>query len=86
VADLDEAGKQDMEQEVADELDRIEVHDLDAVVMFGVAPAKTHLAIDQAQQASVGVAGRYFSTCSGPPKAAWHKRSIPFDAADVFSE
>jgi len=41
-------------KEATDELDRIELHDLDAVVMFGVAPAKAHLTIDQAQQSAVG--------------------------------
>src|SRR5215472_9542506 len=54
VANLDEADRQDMEQETTDELHRIELHDLDAVVMFGVAPAKTHLSIDQAEQSAVG--------------------------------
>ena len=34
-----------MKQEAADELDRIEGHDLDAVVVFGVAPAETDLAV-----------------------------------------
>ena len=47
VADLDEAGRQDVQQEAADELDRIEGHDLAAVVVFGVAPAKAHLAVSQ---------------------------------------
>ena len=45
VADLDEARGQDVEQEAADELDRIEGHDLAAVVVFGVAPAEAHLAV-----------------------------------------
>jgi hypothetical protein len=40
VKDLDEAGRQDVEQEAADEPDRIERHDADAVVVPGVAPAK----------------------------------------------
>ena len=46
VADLDEARGQDVEQEAADELDRIEGHDLDAVIVFGVPPAKAHLAVN----------------------------------------
>ena len=45
VADLDEARGQDVKQEAADELDRIEGHDPDAVVVFGVAPAETYVAI-----------------------------------------
>ncbi len=46
VADLDEARGQDVEQEAADELDRIEGHDLDAVVVFRVAPAEAYLAVN----------------------------------------
>ena len=45
VADLDEAGRQNMEQKAADELDRIEPHDAAAVVMSGVPPAEAHLAV-----------------------------------------
>ena len=45
VADLDEARGQDVEQEAADELDRIEGHDLDAVIVFRVPPAEAHLAV-----------------------------------------
>ena len=47
VADLDEARGQDMEQEAADELDRIQGHDPDAVVVFGIAPAEAHLAVNE---------------------------------------
>ena len=54
VADLDEAGGQDMEQEAADELDRVERHDAAAVVMPGVAPAEAHLAVIEAEESSVG--------------------------------
>ena len=54
VADLDEAGRQDMEQKAADELDRIEGHDAAAVVVPGVAPAKAHLAVVEAEEPSVG--------------------------------
>ena len=45
VADLDESRGQHVKQEAADELDRIEGHDLDAVVVFRVPPAEAHLAI-----------------------------------------
>jgi len=54
VADLDEACRQDMEQESADELDRIELHDAAAVVVSGIAPAKAHLPVVEAEQSSVG--------------------------------
>ena len=54
VADLDEAGRQDMEQEAADELDRIEVHDAAAVVVPGVPPAEAHLSVLEAEEPSVG--------------------------------
>ena len=46
VADPDEARGQDVKQEAADELDRIEGHDLDAIVVFGVAPAEAHLTVN----------------------------------------
>jgi hypothetical protein len=42
VADLDEACRQDVEQEAADELDRVEGHDAAAVVVSGVCPAPSH--------------------------------------------
>jgi hypothetical protein len=54
VADLDEAGRQDMEQEAADELDCIELHDAAAVVVPGVPPSETHLAVIEAEESSVG--------------------------------
>jgi hypothetical protein len=54
VTDFNEAGWQDVEQEAADELDRIEGHDLDAVVMLGVAPAKAHLAVAKIEESAVG--------------------------------
>ena len=54
VADLDKAGRQDMEQETPDELDRVESHDAAAVVMSGVAPAEAHLSVVEAEEPSVG--------------------------------
>lgn len=54
VADLDEAGRQDVKQKAADELDRVEVHDAAAVVVSGIAPAKAHLAVLEAEEPSVG--------------------------------
>ena len=54
VADLDEAGGQDMEQEAANELDRIELHDAAAVAMPGVPPAEAHLPVVEAEESSVG--------------------------------
>ena len=54
VADLDEAGRQDVEQETPDELDLIELHDAAAVVMTGVPPAEAYLSVIEAEQSSVG--------------------------------
>ena len=54
VADLDEACRQDMEQEAADELDRVEVHNGAAVVVSGISPAEAHLSAVEAEQSSVG--------------------------------
>ena len=42
-----------MEQEAADELDRIEGHDLAAVVVFGVAPAEAYLAVNEIEEPAV---------------------------------
>jgi hypothetical protein len=54
VADLDETGRQDVEQETADEFDRIEGHDAAAVAMTGVAPAEAHMSVVEAEESSVG--------------------------------
>ena len=54
VAYLDETGWRDMEQEAADELYRIELHDTAAVTMSGVAPAEAHLAVVEVEESSVG--------------------------------
>ena len=72
VADLDEAGRQDVKQEAADELDCIELHDAAVVVVPGIAPAKAHLAVFEAEQSSVGngnavrVAGQILQHMFGP--------------------
>ena len=58
VADLDEPGRQDMEQEAADELDRIEAHGTAAVVVPGVAPAKAHLAVSRLRSLPLEMATR----------------------------
>ena len=54
VADLNEARWQDVEQEAADELDCIQGHCLGAVVIFGIPPAKTDLALFKAHQPAMG--------------------------------
>ncbi len=54
VADLDEAGGQNVKQEAADELGCIEAHDAAPVVVPRIAPAKAHLAVLQAEQPTVG--------------------------------
>jgi hypothetical protein len=72
VADLDEAGRQDMEQEAADELGRIELHDAAAVVVPGVSPSEAHLAVLEAEESSVRdgnpvcVAGQILQHMFGP--------------------
>ena len=49
VSDLDEAGGQDMEQEAADKLYRIEAHHAAAVVMAGGSPAEAYLSVVEAE-------------------------------------
>jgi hypothetical protein len=88
VTDLDEAGGQDMEQEAADELHRIELHDTAVVVMSGVSPAEAHLAVIEAEESSVGDGKR--GVCSVPDTSAharvlrteaWSRRPTLVDAA-----
>jgi hypothetical protein len=72
VADLGEACRQDMEQEAADELGRIELHDAAAVVVPGVSPSEAHLAVLEAEESSVRdgnpvrVAGQILQHMFGP--------------------
>jgi len=54
MADLDEAGWQDVKQEPADELDRVERQELLLVPVGRVSPAEGHLAILHLDQAAVG--------------------------------
>jgi hypothetical protein len=54
VTDLDEAGGQDMEQETADELDCIKLHDAAAVVVPRIPPSEAHLTVIEAEESSVG--------------------------------
>ena len=54
VTDLDEARGQDVKQEAADELCRLEGHHLDAVAIFRVSPAKADPIVGQAHQSAVG--------------------------------
>jgi hypothetical protein len=54
VSDLHEACGQGVEQEAADELDRVELHDAAAVVVSGVSPAEAHLSAVEAEQSPVG--------------------------------
>ena len=54
VGDLDEATRQNVKQKATDKLKRIEAHHLDAVVVSGVAPLKTHLPVVQGQEPAIG--------------------------------
>ncbi len=53
VADLDEAGRQHVQQGTTDELHRIEAHDFDAVLVSGIQPAGPHLSVAQAEQSAI---------------------------------
>ena len=83
VTDLDEARRQDVKQEAADELDRIEGHDLDAVVVFGIAPAKAHLAVHEIEKPAVGdgdavgIAGQVLENMLGSAEG-WFGIDNPF--------
>ena len=54
VADLDEAGRQHVEQKAADELDGVQRHELVLVVIGRVSPAEGRMAIAHLDQAPVG--------------------------------
>ena len=54
MADLNEAGRQDVKQEPADELDRIERQELLLISVGRVSPAEGHAAIVHLQQAAIG--------------------------------
>jgi hypothetical protein len=82
-----EARRQDVKQEAADELDRIEVHDLDAVVVFRVSPAKAHLAVNKIEEAAVGWRrGGYTGPSTSAHarvrrRVAWHRPPASGNAA-----
>jgi hypothetical protein len=71
VPDLDEAGRQGMEQETADELSSLESHGAASVVVPRIAPAKANLSVLEAYEPSVGdgdamgVAGRILQNMLG---------------------
>ena len=54
VADADQAGRQHVEQEAANELDRIERHDFSSAVIGVVFPVKADAAVFQSVKAVVG--------------------------------
>ena len=72
VPNLDEAGREYVEQEAADELRGLKSHRAAAVVVPGVAPAKAHLSVLEADEPSVGngdpmsVAGQVLQNVLGP--------------------
>jgi len=74
VANADQSGGQHVEQEAADELDRIEGHGLGAGVIRVIFPVEAEVAIFQGSKTVVGdgdamsVASQYLSTRRGPPK------------------
>ena len=54
MANLDEAGRQDVKQEAADELDRVERQELLLISVGRVSPAEGHVAMVHLQQAAIG--------------------------------
>jgi hypothetical protein len=54
VADADHSGRQHMEQETADELDRVQGHGLDARVIRIVFPVEAYAAVFESAKAVVG--------------------------------
>jgi len=54
MADLDEAAGQHVEEEAPDELDGIQGHFLDLVMVFGIPPTEPHAASLHIEQSSIG--------------------------------
>jgi len=54
VADLDEAGRQNVEQEAANEFQRFQGHHLPALAIFGVALLEADMAVRQTTQPAIG--------------------------------
>jgi hypothetical protein len=71
VADLDQAGRQDVEEEAPDEFDGVQRHEFSLVAMSGVTPAKRDPIILHGNQAPVGngnpvgIAGQIFEDLLG---------------------
>ena len=74
MADLDETGRQDMEEEPADKLHGVQRHEFVLIAVGRVSPAKRNLAILQGREAPigdgnpVGVAGHVLKDLLGPAK------------------
>jgi hypothetical protein len=74
VADAHEAGRQQVEQEAAQELVDGQRHEPFLVAVGGVAPAEGNSVLGESDQPGVrdgdamGVGAEIRSTCSGPPK------------------
>jgi len=74
MADLDETGRQDMEEEPADKLHGVQCHEFVLIAVGRVSPAKRNLAILQGREAPigdgnpVGVAGHVLKDLLGPAK------------------
>ena len=54
MADFDKAGRQDMQQETPDKLDRLQCHKFLLIVIGGVSPAEGHLALSHFDETSIG--------------------------------
>jgi len=90
VADADQAGRQHVEQEAADELDRIESHGLGAGMIGVVFPVKADMAVFQRAKAMVGdgdamrIAGQILEHAPRSTERRLHV-NYPFELRDCFA-
>src|SRR5580700_5452206 len=90
VADADQAGRQHVDKEATDELDRIEGHGLGAGVVGVVFPVKADMAVFQRAKAMVGdgdamrIAGQILEHASRSTERRLHV-NYPFELRDCFA-
>jgi|HubBroStandDraft_4_1064222.scaffolds.fasta_scaffold74345_3 hypothetical protein len=90
VADADQAGRQHVEQEATDELDRVEGHDLGAGVVRVVFPVKADMAVVQGAKPVIGdgdamsVASEILEHASWSPQGRLYVNN-PFELSGCFT-
>ena len=91
LADTDQTSRQYVQQKAADELDRLQGHDLGAAVIPIILPVKADAAVFQRSKAVVGnshavsVAGQILEDPLGSPEG-WLSVDHPFDGSGLLTQ